>query len=152
LSKTLYVLVSNVTADDHGNAPASARSVAANNEPLAGKIEIAGDKDVFRFTTLDTGTTYVRVNNLSLGMKPKLRVLGPDGTTVLAEARLDASFSVYPFIPLVGAAPGTVVYAEVSEARSTASGGLYELSAGHPLASDAGRYRPFILLPFISRD
>jgi Tol biopolymer transport system component len=141
---TLQVTVSGVTADDHGNAPGSARPIAADNAPWAGKIDKAGDKDVFRLTTLSSGVTYVRVSNLALGMNPRLRVFGPNGTTVLFSAGLDSSLSEYPFIPLTGVTPGTTVYVEVSHAAATAAGGLYEFSAGPKLPSDILRFRIFL--------
>lgn len=143
-SATLQVTVSGVVADDHGNAPGSARAIAADNAPWAGKIDKAGDKDVFRFTTLGSGVTYVRVSNLALGMNPRLRVFGPNGTTVLFIAGLDSSLSEYPFIPLTGVAPGTTVYVEISHASATAADGLYEFSAGPKLPSDTMRFRIFL--------
>lgn len=136
INDTLEVLVTNVSTDDHGNVPSTARSMVANNEPMAGKIEKAGDKDVFRLQTLPDRTTYVRVTNLALGMNPRIRVLDSDGKTVLFERRHDANISTYPFIPLFGVEPGSIVYVEVSQAAGTASGGLYEFSAGQKLSSD----------------
>ena len=141
---TLQVTVSGVVADDHGNAPGSARLITADNMPWTGRIDRAGDKDVFRLATLDSGVTYVRVSNLALGMNPRLRVFGPDGKTVLFTAGLDDSVSEYPFIPLLGVAPGTTVYVEVSHASATASDGLYEISAGAQLTSDTSRFRIFL--------
>lgn len=137
LSKMLQISVSNTTYDDYGNVPSDAASIAADNVPVSGKIDYARDKDVFRLTTLDSGGTYIRVSNLALGMNPNLRIFGPDRTTILFEAELDDSFKEYVFIPLAGVSPGTVVYAEVSDTSSAASGGLYEVSAGAKLVSDS---------------
>ena len=113
VSTTLQVVVSNVASDDHGNTPATATAIAALNTPLSGKIDNAGDKDVFRFTTLASGITYIRVTNLALGMSPRLRVLGPDGNTVLFDVSYPPTSGDYLVVPLTGVAQGTTLYAEV---------------------------------------
>ena len=105
---------------------------------------------MFRFTTLTSGTTYIRVTNLALGMSPRLRVLGPDGNTVLFDVSYPPVSGDYLVIPLTGVAPGTTLYAEVSDTSGSASGGLYDLSVGGQLASDASAsYKTF--LPYLTR-
>ena len=149
VSKTIQVLVSNVAADDHGNTPAEATAITADNTPHNGRIDHAQDRDVFQFATLESGYTYVRVTNLALGMQPHLRVLGSDQTTVLFDLTRDPAHEGYLFTPLLGVPPGTTVYAEVSDADSGAAGGLYEFSAGAKLASDVRHYD--IYLPYVAR-
>lgn len=140
VSKTLQILVSNVVADDYGNTPAAAYTIVPDNTSYPGKIDSAGDKDVFKLETTNTGITAVRVTGLALGMKPHLRIVAADQTTVLFNANLDPT-KEYLLIPLLGLQPGTTVYAELSDQSSTASGGLYEFSSGEKLGSD-----PFHLL------
>jgi len=149
VSKTIQVLVSNVAADDHGNTPAEATAITADNTPHNGRIDHAQDRDVFQFATLESGYTYVRVTNLALGMQPHLRVLGSDQTTVLFDLTRDPAHEGYLFTPLLGVPPGTTVYAEVSDADGGAAGGLYEFSAGTKLASDVRHYD--IYLPYVAR-
>ncbi len=132
---SIKLVVSGMALDDHGDTPANATAVAANNDRFVGKIDAAGDQDYFRLTTLDGETTYVRLTNLALGMKPMLRVLGADGSQELFQATLSLGYP-YLYIPLADVAPGTTVYVEVSHAESAAGNGLYEFSAGPQLASD----------------
>ena len=146
LSKVVQVSVSNVIPDDHGNEPVDATALAANNVPLAGKIDYNEDKDVFQFRTLEGAVTYVRVNNLALGMNPRMRVIGADKTTVLFDVDLDSTEDAYLNIPLFGYR-NTELFVELSDTSSTASGGLYEVSAGQRLASDSGKSQ--LLLPLV---
>ena len=106
--------------------------------------------DYFRFTTLDGETTYARLTNLTLGMEPMLRLLGPDGNQVLFQSTHRAGYP-YVYIALTDVAPGTVVYAEVSYAESGAEDGLYEFSAGPQLASDQVEFR-YLYLPISMAD
>ena len=136
VSKTLQLSVSNVAPDDYGDTPADAYTIVPDNKSHSGKIDFAGDKDVFKFTTLDSGISYARVTGLALGMNPHLRILDADMSTVLFDEILDPVTSKYLFIPLKGVPTGTVVYAEVSNLTSEDSGGFYEFSIGKKLDSD----------------
>ena len=131
----IEIVVTNFAADDHGNGPEDARLIAANNERHTGQIDTAGDQDYFRFTTALSGTTYVRVTGLALGMDPVLRIFGPDGSELLFTAQLARRFP-YVYIPLTAVPAGSTVFAQVSHSDGEATGGLYELSAGARLASD----------------
>jgi hypothetical protein len=137
VSKTIQVSVSNVALDDYGDTPGEAYMLSATNVPYPGKIDFAGDKDVFQFATLQNEETYVRITGLALAMDPHLRILAADMTTVLFSASLDPDISEYLFIPLAGVQPGTTVYAEVSDQTNTAYEGLYEFSVGRKLAGDS---------------
>ena len=150
LSKTIQVVASDVASDDHGNTPGEATAITADNAPHNGKIDYAGDWDVFQFATLESETTYLRVTNLALGLEPHLRVLGPDQNTVLFDLVRDPDCEEYLFTPLWGVPSGTTLYAEVSDLDSEAAGGLYELSAGPWLVSDL-TCRNNIYLPLVLR-
>lgn len=149
VSKTIQVTVSGVKVDDHPNSISQAEVISADNLSIPGKIDFAGDKDVFQFTTLKNGITYVRVTDLALGMNPHLRILGSDGITVLFETNFDPVYSKYTFIPLTGISPETLLYAEVTHASGGSSGGLYEIGVGPRLASDT--HQNFLYVPFIER-
>ncbi|MDX1665113.1 MAG: choice-of-anchor X domain-containing protein [Candidatus Promineifilaceae bacterium] len=150
LAHNLLVSTSNVVPDDHGDTPGEATPVAANNVPVPGKIETAGDRDVFAVTTPSAGTTFVRVSNLALGMTPRIRVYDADGSTLLFEEELSPVSQTYLARALDGVAPGTTVYVEVTDVARTASGGLYEFSAGAPLGGEAAQGQ-LLFLPIIRR-
>jgi hypothetical protein len=148
-SKTMQVSISNVVSDDHGNTPEESTVITTNNNSIPGKIDYTGDRDVFQVTTLSSGTTYVRVDNLALGMNPRIRVIGSDMSTILFDANLESSLGKYLYIPLSNVLPNTIVYVEVSDVSDMASGGLYEFSAGQGLASD--RPNSSLYLPTVIR-
>lgn len=149
MTDTLQIAVSNVVDDDHGDIPDEATPTTTDNMNVSGKIEVAGDADVFSMTTTVTGTTYVRVSNLALNMTPHVRVFGPDGTTVLFEQAFDSQENDYLSLPLQNVDPGTIVFVEVTDVSPTASGGLYQISAGPQLVGDDtpgwSTYLPVIL-------
>lgn len=147
ISKSIEIVVSNIAADDHEDTPASASTVAANNRVTQGKIDRASDKDVFQFETLNEGITFVRITGLALDMNPRLRILASDRWTVLRDVTLDDIAHDYLSIPLPGIPAGTTVYAEVSHQDGLAIGGLYELSVGERLASDA--YFGQVFIPIV---
>jgi hypothetical protein len=148
-SKSIQVSISNVVSDDHGNTPEESTVIAANNSSVPGKIDYTGDRDVFQITTLSSGATYVRVDNLALGLNPRIRVIGSDMSTILFDANLGSSLGNYLYIPLSNVLPNTVVYVEISDLSNMALGGLYEFSAGQGLASD--RPNSSLYLPTVIR-
>ena len=74
----------------------------------------------------------VRVTGLAAGMQPRLRLLAGDGVTPLSAITLSAN---YPALVYTARA-GTTIYAEISHTDLTASGGVYQISAGSPIVSD----------------
>ena len=148
LTQSLQVSVSHVQADDHGNIPDEATPITSDNVSYPGKIDYAGDLDVFQFTTTGSSVNYVRVTNLALGANPKLRIFGTNKTTLLFSKALDPDKSEYLFVPLPGVASGTTLYAEVSDQSAASSGGFYEVSAGPRLSSDEYFDKP-LFMPMI---
>jgi len=128
----------NVQADDHGNTTADATALPADNRDVPGRIDHAGDLDVFEIYASGTGEITVRVSNLALGMDPKVRVLAGDGSTALAEADLATSGTTGYVILNLTVAAGDVVFAEVSD-RGAAIGGSYAISAGSRIAHEITR-------------
>ena len=128
--------MSNVAADDHGDTPAAATDLSNANQSVAGRIDFAGDKDVFAFRPLDGLRTIVRITDRALGIKPVLRVLAQDGQTVLFEGDLASSDQDFVYAVLENRSAGTTLYAEVRDEDAGAVGGLYEISVGAAVASD----------------
>lgn len=154
VSTSIQISVSGVIPDDHGNTPSESTITATDNEPVPGRIDYAGDKDVFQFEILNTETIIVRITNLALGMNPKIRVIGPDQSTVLFESDLNDSPGDYLQLPLVDVPAGITVYVEVFDVSTEASGGLYDFSAGQIIISDhdpSDDSEHFIFLPIILR-
>ena len=132
----LQVTTSGMASDDHGNDPDHATAIQPNNSDNIGKIDAAADKDVFSFTN-PAGLTVVRVTDFALGMSPKLRIIGPDKTTVLAEGDVNTSPTTNGYLALaVATNVGDTLYAEVSDTNSAAVGGTYALSAGSSIPGD----------------
>jgi hypothetical protein len=150
VSETIQVSVSNVAMDDYGDTPEDAYMVNTTNASYSGKIDFAGDNDVFQFTTLGNEITYVRVTGLALDLNPHLRILATDMSTVLFDVALNPDISEYLFIPLEGVQPGTIIYAEVSDQASNAYGGLYEFSVGQKLTGDSF-LTTYLYLPIVLR-
>lgn len=148
MTRTLGVVVSGFGADDHGNAPAAASPVPADDTPAHGRIDYAGDADVFSFTVPYSGAAYARVTATALGMEPRIRVYESDGTAVRFRAMRTGAYAV---VRLDGVAPGMQLFAEVTHLSSTAVGGLYEFSVGPQLpGDDAASGRP-VRVPLVIR-
>jgi len=132
VSAQTTVVVSGVRSDDHGNDPGTASLLNTDNLDQWGHIEQPGDRDLFRITVLQDATLVVRVTGLAAGMQPRLRLLAGDGVTPLSAITLSAN---YPALVYTARA-GTTIYAEISHTDLTASGGVYQISAGSPIVSD----------------
>ncbi len=133
-SAVLQVTVAGVASDDHGNSAGEATDIPADNTDTAGKIDYAGDLDVFRVVVPDgsAGVT-IRATDLASGMDPVIRALADDGTTLL-QTGIPQGVGGYAHVVLT-LAPGSVVFAEVSHAGGLA-GGTFKVSAGAALSSD----------------
>ncbi len=153
VSKTIQISVTNVKDDDFPNTPADADTnlFPANNVPISGKIDVAGDKDVFKIQALGSGPTYVRITNCALGMNPHIRIIGSDKTTILYDILFDPTRDDYFYLALHKVTPGSMFYVEVSDTLNTATGGLYDFSAGEMLVSEAQNRFPWsMFLPAIT--
>ena len=148
----LTVQVTGTQADDHGDTLATATVLAPNGTDAAGQIDRAGDRDLFRLTTISTGKLALRVTDLALGMQPQVRLLASDGTTELARADLSTSASTDYLLLTHTVAAGATVYVEVSHSNLAATQGLYRLSAGTLLTSEGGSAgTSAVYLPMIVR-
>jgi calcium-activated chloride channel regulator 4 len=129
------VTVSNFQVDDYGNTTAEAAYLQNNNSDLSGKMDYADDVDAFMITASKDGEITLRISDLALGINPQVKVLGTDGTSVLAEANLDKNVSQKGYVFLnVTVKAGDTIYALVSNTGSV--GGTYRISAGTTLPGE----------------
>lgn len=129
------VQVSGVQADDHGDTPAEATLLPLDNIDLPGRLDQAGDMDLFRVQPQQAGRVAVRISGLSNGMKPRIRILGADGQAVLQAFDFVPGEGRY-FYTFVDTRAGEPFYVQVLEPSASASGGLYAISAGQPLQNE----------------
>ncbi len=163
----LQVLVQDYASDDHGSTAAAASDVLPNNSDTAGRIDKAGDGDVFRITSSvpDTSnpkslvaaktqrtqaaatTRYaLRLTHFAFGMNAVMKVTTRTGTKTYETGVL--GFNTYWSLP-VDLGPGEVVLVEVLHKNAQATAGSYDISFGKPLLGEfAGR---FSYLPLVSR-
>ncbi len=146
VSLTTVFTVAGFQADDHSNTSAGATTLTTDDEPVMGRIDQAGDKDVFVLAAGADGDLVVRVLDLTNGMQPQLKIADANGTTVF-EGSFDAGAG-YLFARLKVKA-GETYYATVSDDALTA-GAHYQISAGAPLDSQAEAMK-FVFLPALLR-
>ncbi|NNJ11527.1 hypothetical protein EKD04_014415 [Chloroflexales bacterium ZM16-3] len=146
----LTVQVTGAQADDHGDTSATADVLATNGTNVAGQIDRAGDRDLFRITATSNGKLAVRVTDLALGMQPQMRVLAADGTTELARVDLSTSESTDYLLLTYTMQAGERVYIEVTHSDPAATQGFYRISAGVALANEVSESSS-VYLPIIAR-
>ena len=131
---SLQLVVSGVVPDDHPNSPPGT-PVTPDNGDVPGRIEVAGDVDVFTVSTAGLDYVVFRVTGLAFGMEPQLKILAANGSDEIFSATIDdlvvASSYLALNIPVNGNAQ---LHAEVSHA--TGGTGTYQFSAGKAIASD----------------
>jgi hypothetical protein len=132
---TATVVITNMKADDHGDTVQTATTLLANNVDAPGRIDRAGDVDMFKVTATQPGTLVVRLSNLALGMQPKIRWLKADGTTVIGTFDYQPEADTY-FFTRMSAKAGEPFYVKVAHNNSSATTGLYAISAGKPLTDE----------------
>ena len=145
---TTTIVINNfpLSQDDHGDTSQTATLLLSNNLDTPGRIDHAGDKDVFKATPSISETLILRMTNLALGMHPNVRVLKDDGT-VIKQVSLLANTDNYLYFSLDVKA-GEIYFMEVSHVDPNAQTGFYAISIGQPLASEKALntvYLPTIL-------
>jgi hypothetical protein len=146
---TTHLYMTDVQSDDHGNTVQQATELTAANTDLPGRIETAGDTDVFAVTGAESGVLVVRVSNLAFAMEPRLRLLAADGTTERASVTWSGSGYLWVSVPVQA---GETLYAEVTHLDTTADMGIYEISAGSPLDGEGSlTAAERVYLPLIQR-
>ena len=134
----LQVQITGFASDDHGNTAGSSTAIQTTNADVAGRIDYPGDVDVFSAVVPAgaAGLTF-RTTDVALGMDVRLRILGSDGLSELANVtRADVQTGGNYVAYYVEAPEGTRLFGEVSHTNPGASRGTYNISAGSRLASD----------------
>ncbi|MFK7804813.1 MAG: Ig-like domain-containing protein [Anaerolineae bacterium] len=132
---TAVVRVEGFATDDHSSSTANATVLTTDNQPTAGRIDSAGDVDMFQVTAAEDGEFVIRVTNLAAGMQANIKLLAADGQTVLSNDQFSQSASEYYF-KLLTASAGDRFYVEISHTDLTAAAGTYRISAGVPQPSE----------------
>ena len=128
------ILITDFDPDDHGSGPTSATLLSTDNIDIDGRIDTPSDRDLFRIDTNSAGELTLRVSNFTAGMKPRIRLLDTDATTVREEFTYTPTQSAYFFTPLTLAANETV-YIEVSNANPSDQPEYYSISVGPAIDS-----------------
>ncbi|MBN2003182.1 MAG: hypothetical protein JXA21_07470 [Anaerolineae bacterium] len=126
------ITVGNVRADDHGNVAAEATSVTTENVDVTGRIDYAGDVDVFEVIPAVNGKLVLRLSGFAFDMAPRVQILRADGAAVVKTFEFIPENDEYFFASLRGKANETF-YVAVQHLDPNAIGGLYDISIGPPL-------------------
>jgi len=126
------ITVGNVRADDHGNVAAEATSLTPDNVDVTGRIDYAGDVDVFEVVPTANGKLVLRLSGFAFDMQPRVQVLRADGATVIKTFEFTPEDDEYFFASLRGKA-NEAFYVTVQHLDLNAVGGLYDISIGPPL-------------------
>jgi protocatechuate 3,4-dioxygenase beta subunit len=148
------IYVTAIQEDDHGDTPQTATDLPPDNNEMAGRIDFAGDLDIFQITTSDQGTLAVRITGLLAGMEPEIRLLAADGTTVLGTMTAPPTNEAGYLYLTQEAEPDDMFYLEVSHRNPSATSGYYNVSAGSLLATEETERNTTegqIYLPMIGR-
>ncbi|MDX1415909.1 MAG: choice-of-anchor X domain-containing protein [Candidatus Promineifilaceae bacterium] len=132
---TLFIEVENHMGDDHGDAPVTATPLEPDNVDIPGRIDFAGDEDLFMITPIQDGQLVVRVTGLGQEMEPRMRVLEEDCSTLIEEVEYVPGSGVYPFT-LLEVIADVPICIEVSHIDPNATRGLYYVSSGAVLESE----------------
>ena len=101
-----------------------------------GRIDYAGDVDVFAITPSFSGDMTIRALKIYSGMQPGLKIYDSTGTTVLKDCRIDqAGMDRGRLACIITAQTGKTVYAEVRQLDNVIGGG-YTMSAGATIEAD----------------
>jgi hypothetical protein len=150
VTASTQVTITGWQPDDHGDSPPAATLLAPDNARVAGRIDRAGDVDVFQVTPEISETLVLRLGSVALGLSPRLRVLAADGTTVLHTFNLPSQGDEY-FLTRLPVEAGVPFYVEVTDQNAGAAGGLYEISIGAPLDTFREQATVSLFLPLIRR-
>ena len=150
ITSELSIQVTNMQADDHGDTSSTASTLVPNSLAMAGQIDRAGDRDVFRITATNTDTLAVRVTDLAWGMQPQVRLLAADGMTELAKVDFSTLGSANYLLLTRTVAAGEMIYVEITHQNSAATQGFYRVSAGALLTSEVSSMNS-VYLPMIVR-
>ncbi len=145
--------ISGFTADDHDNSATGGTAMTADDADIFGRIDYAGDVDVFEITPTQTDKLTIWLYQLGLGMEADIRFYAADGTSLINFGQ----FTPTPEIPVyekeLDATQNEKIYVEIRHKSSDATKGLYTISAGQGLEEEVSPPDPdtAVYLPFIRR-
>ncbi|MBI3958359.1 MAG: VWA domain-containing protein [Chloroflexi bacterium] len=169
---SLELFVDDYAADDYGNTQETATDLVTDNVDVPGRIDSAGDVDVFRITpalplpgdpkhetaaagatTPVTETVVLRLGNFAFGMDAVVKITSGGATQTHNVGAL--AYDAYWTTPLE-LTGGELAYVQVSHGDAQASSGSYEISVGEPLFGEPGYTAPTatweLSLPVIIRE
>jgi uncharacterized protein YegL len=131
---SIQLVVSGLVSDDHPDS-APGTTVQPDNSEVPGRIETAGDVDVFTVPTKELDYLVFRVTGLASGMNPRLRILAADGTTEIFNATIGDLAVAASYLALnIPVGVNAQLHAEVSHASGGT--GTYQVSVGKAIGSD----------------
>ncbi len=126
------ITVGNVRADDHGNVAAEATSLTTDNVDMAGRIDFAGDVDVFEVIPVANGKLVLRLSGFAFAMAPRVQILRADGVTAVKTFKFTPEDDEYFFASL-RSKTNEAFYVAIQHQDANAVGGLYDISVGPAL-------------------
>jgi fibronectin type 3 domain-containing protein len=136
---SLSILVSGSQDDDHADDIDGATLIRVDNSGVNGRIDFADDFDVFQLDVPAdySGALILRVARLALGMDPYVYAFAADDSWELEQfLEIEPTSDSFLSVSLPPSA-GKTVYIVVAHLDEEASQGLYELSVGPGLTSEA---------------
>jgi hypothetical protein len=134
-SAATTITVSGFADDDHSDQPQSATTLPSNNLSKLGRIDQAGDVDMFKGTLLADGLQVFRLSEFAQGMQPRIRFWDTSSGALLGDFSFTPDPGYYYIIYITGQA-GASFYAGISHSDSGASSGLYHAGFGPPLTGE----------------
>lgn len=126
------ITIGDVRADDHGNVAAEATSLKTDNVDVTGRIDYAGDVDVFEVVPTANGKLTLRLSGFAFEMAPRVQILRADSVTAVKTFEFTPENNAYFFASLRGKA-NEAFYVAVQHLDPNAVGGLYDISIGPAL-------------------
>lgn len=130
--QTFQFTVTGVQADDAGNSILDARPLPVDAPALVGRIDAAGDIDVFHvINVVPDRAVNIRIFGVSNGMQPEIQVLDANGEFVAQANILSAPSSRgYLLATIPASAVAGNFFVKVSDLDASFSGGTYQIEAG----------------------
>lgn len=130
--QTFQFTVDGMQSDDAGNDILNARPLPINAAALTGRIDVAGDIDVFHvINVVPNREVAIRVFGMANGTRPEIVVLDASGNFVAQANILSAPSSRGYLLAMVPASAVTGnFYARVTDLDASFSGGTYQIEAG----------------------
>ena len=134
--------------DNHSNTTAGATPLLDDNSDIGGRIDFAGDVDVFQIINPDTTQDLsIRVFNMALGMLPNLVVTKASDGTELANGDISTlqSENGYLVANIAQEDLSGGVFIAISHTDANAQKGNFVVSAGPAISSDVPSLPPVLV-------